>query len=134
MRACVKASGLLALCASLAIVAASWGAAAQQEKVSARGTVTKVTPAADAAKDRGILVIVRIEGPRDKAVEHEKAVVKVTTKTKLEKMAGGKKVEAKVEDLKEGVKVESVFTGPVLESFPVQATAGSLLILEEAKK
>lgn len=131
MRAITKLVALAALAAGLTMAGVS---AAPQDKVSIRGSVTKLTPANDAAKDRGVLVTVLIEGPKDKATEYDRAWVTITTKTKLEKLANGKKVEAKAEDLKAGAKVESVFTGPVAESYPVQATAGSLVILEDPKK
>ena len=37
-------------------------------------------------------------------------------------------------DIKAGSKVQCVFTGPVAESYPVQAKASEVLILEDPKK
>jgi len=59
--------------------------------------------------------------------------VKVTDKTKIEKTDGKERKEATFEDLKKGARVEATFTGPVADSYPVQATAKAILILEEAK-
>jgi beta-N-acetylhexosaminidase len=103
------------------------------DKVDVRGKVTTVTAAADDVKKQGLLGTLLVEGDKDKAVTYDKASVKVTDKTKIEKLDGKDRKEAKFEDIKKGARVEATFTGPVADSYPVQATARSILILEEAK-
>ena len=58
----------------------------------------------------------------------------LTSTTKFYKWVGGKKKDAKFADVKEGCKVQCVFDGKVLTSYPVQAAATELIILEEPKK
>jgi hypothetical protein len=99
-------------------------------KVDVRGTITQVTLAQNG---KVLLGTVRIEGPRDKTSSNDKAIVKITAKTKIEKLAGKARVAARFEDLGKGARVQAMFTGPVLESYPVQATAREVLILEAAK-
>jgi beta-N-acetylhexosaminidase len=102
-------------------------------KADIRGAVTAVNPADAGAKQRGLLGSVRIEGAKEKTTEYDKAVVRVTAKTKIERVKGKGRAAAGFNDLKKGAKVQAVFTGPVAESYPVQATAKEILILEEAK-
>ena len=53
----------------------------------------------------------------------------LTSKTKFYKWEDGKKKDAKFSGLKAGNLVQCVFMGPVREPYPVQATAGEVLIL-----
>jgi beta-N-acetylhexosaminidase len=103
------------------------------DKVDVRGKVSNVTAAADDLKKQGILGTVLVEGDKDKTVSYDKASVRITDKTKIEKLDGKERKEAKFDDIKKGAVVEATFTGPVAESYPVQAAAKSILILEEAK-
>ncbi len=74
-----------------------------------------------------------IEGKAEKDTQHDKASVRVLATTKIYFWVDGKKKEAKADDLKKGAIVQAVFKGPVAESYPVQATAGEILILQPAK-
>jgi beta-N-acetylhexosaminidase len=89
-----------------------------------------VTPANDEARARGRLGSILVEGVKDETTNHDRAFVHVTDKTRIEKRDGK---PAKFEDLKKGARVQALFTGPVAKSYPVQATAKEILILEEAK-
>jgi beta-N-acetylhexosaminidase len=124
-----------AILLALAVVLAAGAglAAGDPAKVDIRGKVTKVMPADAEGKKRGLVGVVMVEGTKDKDTGYDKASVKVTEKTSLKKRVGKDLKDAKFEDVKEGTKVEAVFTGPVLQSFPVQATAKEVVILEEAK-
>jgi hypothetical protein len=99
-------------------------------KADVRGEVTKVVGLR--AKDRVGNVLV--EGAKEKDTQYDKASVTLSSTTKFYKWVDGKKKDAKFADVKEGCKVQCVFTGPVAESYPVQATASELIILEEPKK
>jgi hypothetical protein len=109
-------------------------AADEPAKVDVRGKATKVIAAPkEAAAANGLLGSVLIEGEKEKTTNVDKALVKVTVGTKIEKLVGGERKPAKFEDLKAGAKAEATFAGPVAQSYPVQATAKSLTILDEEK-
>lgn len=101
----------------------------EKEKVSIRGTPASVSPADDDGKKAGVLGTLLIEGRKDKDTEYDKAMVKVTKGTKIFQQVGRELKPASFDDLKPGVKLEIQFQGPVAESFPVQATAGKIVIL-----
>jgi hypothetical protein len=99
-------------------------------KVAIRGNITKVT----AVGNKDVLGTIRVEGEKDKDTEYDKAVVRVTKKTTVEKLEDKERKAATFKDLMEGARVQATFVGPVAESYPVQATAGSILILPPAAK
>jgi len=119
---------LTLLLASLATLVCVLPATAE-EKVSIRGTPASVSPADEESKKAGILGTVLIEGRKDKDTEYDKAMVKVTRATKIFKLIGKDLKEASFDDLKPGVKMEIHFAGPAGESYPVQATAGKIVIV-----
>ncbi len=100
-----------------------------QGRVDIRGSIKKVTPTPKASEKGALLGSLLIEGPKDAGTSHDKASVRVTAATKIYKGAGGARKPAMFSDLKEGLTVEATFTGPVAESYPVQATAGEIVIL-----
>lgn len=99
-----------------------------KDKISIRGMPASVSPADDEGKKAGILGTLLMEGRKDKDTEYDKASVKVTKATKIFKMVGKDLKAATFDDLKPNVKMEIHFVGPVAESFPVQATAGKIVI------
>jgi hypothetical protein len=99
-------------------------------KADVRGVVTKLT----GLRAKNLVGNVLVEGAKEKDTQHDKASVTLKSSTKFYKWVGGKKKDAKFADVKEGSKVQCVFDGKVLESYPVQATATELIILEEPKK
>ena len=101
----------------------------EKEKVSIRGMPASVNPANDEDKKAGVLGTVLMEGRKDKDTEYEKAMVKVTKATRIFQQVGRELKPASFADLKPGVKMEIQFQGPVAESFPVQATAGKIVII-----
>ena len=123
------ALGLLAL--ALPLTSAGQGDA---DKVDIRGLITQASPAKEDAQKKGLLGSIRVEGAKEKDIGYDKASVRVTDKTKIEKLVGKERKPARFDDLKKGCKVQALFTGPVAESYPVQATAKEILILEEAKE
>lgn len=100
-----------------------------KEKVSIRGMPASVSPADDDAKKAGVLGTILMEGRKDKDTEYEKAMVKVTKATKIFQQVGRELKPASFDDIKPGVKMEIQFQGAVAESFPVQATAGKIVIM-----
>ena len=75
-----------------------------------------------------------VEGKKEKDTGYDKASVTIRTGAKIYWWKGGKKVEAKFSDIKDGCVVQCLFVGGVRESYPVQATAGEVLILSAPKK
>lgn len=61
--------------------------------------------------------------------DYDKASVKVTDKTVIKIGEGKEAKEGKFSDIKKGTKLIVWFTGPVAESYPVQATAGKIVIM-----
>ena len=100
-----------------------------EEKVSIRGMPASVSPADEDGKKAGVLGTVLMEGRKDKDTKYDKAMVKVTKATKIFQQVGRELKPASFDDIKPGVKMEIQFQGPVAESFPVQATAGKIVIL-----
>jgi beta-N-acetylhexosaminidase len=119
---------LTSLFAGLAVVVLLAPARADEKKVSIRGSLASAGQASEDEKKGGLLGNLLVEGSKDKDTEYDKATVKVTKATKIYRQIGRELKEASFDDLKGGVKVEIWFQGPVAESFPVQATAGKIVI------
>lgn len=114
--------------AGLVVVVLLAPAGADEKKVSIRGALASAGAAGEDEKKTGLLGTLLVEGSKDKDTEYDKATVKVTKGTKIYRQVGKELKEASFDDLKGGVKVEIWFQGPVAESFPVQATAGKIVI------
>ena len=87
---------------------------------SIRGTVTRVGP------DEPRTVLVE-EKPGEESGSN-KASVRLTGETRLLRRSGEAVQRAALEDLAVGQTVSVWFTGPVRESYPVQADAGTIVI------
>jgi Protein of unknown function (DUF3221) len=95
-------------------------------QVDVRGAITRIE-----SERRGkALARVLIEGVKESDTEVDKALVYVTAETGLFIKRGGERKPAEIAELKEGQRVEACFIGPVRESYPVQATAAEITILE----
>jgi len=95
-------------------------------RTDVRGVITQISRIEDEKK---ILGRILIEGAKEKDTEVDRANVTVTSQTKLFKEQDGERKPVAFDDLKEGQQVEARFTGPVMESYPVQATADEVTIL-----
>jgi len=124
---------MLSVIVALLLVGLTGIRAAQPVKLGIRGAITQSTPASEELKKKGMLGTLLVEGPKALNPNSDKASIRITDKTKLEKMVDGQKQPATFEDLKVGLKVHALFVGPVAESYPVQATAGEVLIVPELK-
>jgi hypothetical protein len=103
-----------------------------EKRVHVRGIITKISEASAENKDKNILGVVLIEGPEESGTEFDKAFVTMTSKTHLvrEGVQTFAVEFAKFDSFKMGQKVQVQFTGPVRESYPVQATASEIVILK----
>lgn len=121
----------LLLFAALALVASLPSSAETRGPVTdIRGVITAVREAHPSQVSRGTRVILQIEGAKESNTSHDRATVTITAKTKIVlKSDGGQKPSA-LSAFAVGQKVEARFTGPILESYPVQATAESVTILD----
>ncbi|MDB5035430.1 MAG: S-layer protein [Chlorobi bacterium] len=93
-----------------------------------RGRITGIVPA-PGMESRKITGFIRIEGRRDSTTGYDKAAVTVTDSTVITLAVDGRHAEGAFADFREGDSVEASFTGPVRESYPVQATARHISIL-----
>ena len=107
------------LAASLAVLAPA--ASQEEQEAGINGFVTGVS---------GATVLIEEDPLEDSG--SDKASAKITPETEISRRQGQNRVPAAPEDLEAGQLVEATFSGPVAESYPVQATAGSIAILEDA--
>ncbi len=83
------------------------------------------------ASGQKVCVLLVEEKPNEAAGSNKASVrLDLTEGARLLKQQGGKVVEADLQSLSAGQRVRVWFTGPVAESYPVQATADVVLILE----
>ena len=115
----------LTLVAGLALAVAGCSPSVPSEDPGIRGTITTIT----AASDGGSILVETPEGGQ--RFEHDKAMVRITGDTDILRLTDGEAYEeAAFEDLAEGQLVDVWFVGAVAESYPVQGTAGTVLIRE----
>ena len=94
-----------------------------------RGTVTQITPALAQSGETNIIGTILIEGAKETDTQFDRAMVTATDKTVVLEQIGEPRRPAKFENIRVGDRVEAQFTGPVRESYPVQATASAITIL-----
>ena len=97
----------------------------EAETVDIRGRVVQARRNAQGEPPVGTL---QIEGTLEPGTRYDKATVRVSRETKIFLGRDGK--PASFSFLREGFLVEVTFSGPVAESYPVQATAARIVILE----
>jgi hypothetical protein len=95
-----------------------------------RGSITDIQQADAQSREEGIIGSVLIEGVIEEDTEFDKASVTITDKTRVLEQKGEDRLSVTFESLKIGQRVEARFTGPVMESYPVQATASEIVILK----
>ena len=98
------------------------------EGADIRGYVTSIS-VAPGGQDGGVLGSVLIEGELEEDTAFDRANATVTEDSLIYVQRDGERVEAGFLDLAVGQYVEATFTGPVAESYPVQATAGEIVVL-----
>jgi beta-N-acetylhexosaminidase len=106
------------------------GSARVSSSSDIRGQITQVSPAEGRS---GVLGQVLIEGRKEADTQVEKASVTVNTETRLFLLQGQERKPVEFAALQVGQLVEARFSGPVRESYPVQATAAAITILESER-
>ncbi len=92
--------------------------------VDITGNISDVQPGSG-----DLLAIIRIEGEKIEGNDYDKAVVKVTSQTRIWEQTPDGYIPATMNDLQFGATVAAAFAGPVMESYPVQATAAEVTLL-----
>jgi hypothetical protein len=123
-RILIGAASLVLLLAGgvLAIVLLSRGDSAPAGPPSIRGTITSLSPQAG----QGVVLVE--EHPQDQAGS-AKASVTINAATRIYRGRVGASTKGSFSDLRNAQLVEIWFSGPVLTSYPVQATASVIVIL-----
>jgi beta-N-acetylhexosaminidase len=113
---------VLAMVLTLGLVAC--GENTGKNEVAIRGEITNVSQGQD-----NIVTFIFVEGSLESDTEYDKASITITNKTKVINKDNKKKISRA--DLKVGMQVEVVFEGPVRESYPVQADAKEVRVLDK---
>lgn len=95
-----------------------------------RGTVTEIMvyPPTGRGEPGTAVGGILVEGESGPDTAYDRAWVTVDSETRIYRQPGGER--AYFNDLQRGTRVEVTFSGPVMESYPVQATASEVVILE----
>ena len=89
------------------------------------GTITNVQPAAGASTRNVVLVE---ENPGDLQSGGAKASITVSAATRVLESGGGELRTIAFAGLRTGLRAKAWFDGPVAESYPVQGTAGVIVV------
>lgn len=115
----------IAIIAMLAACRASQAVDIPSDPPSIRGTITNSTAATSGDRLGSILVE---EVPSDQSGS-DKSSVRVTRETRILVRESGGFRRGTFADLRTGVLAEAWFTGPVMESYPTQATASVVVVM-----
>ena len=114
------ACALLAACTPAVIPEES-----PEESPDIAGTVTRVDPAGGEGERLGTVLIEEVPGEPSGSA---KASVSVRRDTGLFRRAAGEVRRIDLAGVRVGDRAEAWFTGPVAESYPVQATARAIVV------
>jgi hypothetical protein len=115
----------LAILLACLIAGCGTGKATVPSNPEVRGTITSVSGSATAGS-------IFIDGTTLETTGIDKASVTIDSKTEILRRQGGKFQKARFSDLRVGQTAQATFTGPVLQSYPVQGTARQVVILSAA--
>jgi hypothetical protein len=119
----IRLAGLLLLLLSL-VVGCRSSSGTEEAGVDIRGTVTEIVQGRE-----DVAGSILIEGIVEEDTEYDRAFVTVTDETRIFEQVGEDRRPASFAALEIGQRVQARFTGPVMESYPVQATAAEIVIL-----
>jgi endonuclease/exonuclease/phosphatase family metal-dependent hydrolase len=99
-------------------------------KADIRGRITKISRADSSGGNERVLATLLVEGTGEDKPRFDKAFVKVTASTGINIIRDQERRTVSLEELRVGDQVEARFMpGPVLMSYPVQATAATISII-----
>ena len=102
------------------------------DQVDIRGTILNIIPT---QVKSDILGTIYVEGPLYEDTSYDKAYISITPSTLIFKIdnllsSNSQFIPIPFRELQTGMIVEVTFTGPVLESYPVQATAKKIVVFD----
>lgn len=98
-------------------------------KADISGRITKITRTDSSGGKAQVLGTLRVEATSDDKSRFDKAFIKVTTSTSINIIRGQERRSISFDELRLGDQIEARFTpGPVLMSYPVQATAAEIKV------
>ncbi len=118
---------------ALLVLTFSLGCQLDDSGVDIRGQITSVTVSESKGSNAESLGVVLIEGELQDDTEFDKALVRITDSTTILRRVGSETKSSSFESLAEGQLVEAKFIGPVLESYPVQTEAATVVILSDER-
>lgn len=93
------------------------------------GQVITIDRATEVERDNGVMGQILVDAGRVKQDSIDKAWIEVSEKTRIQKSTGQVFKMANFNSIQAGDKVRVSITGPVMESYPVQAKADEIFIL-----
>jgi beta-N-acetylhexosaminidase len=97
------------------------------EQPDIRGTVEGLSDSMSSSDISGFILI---EGALEEDTKYDRALVTVRSSTRIYQQNGERLVKARYAHIRQSSVLEVWFTGPVAESYPVQADAGTIVILK----
>ncbi len=124
----MKAYALVIILSILALSLASCQVHPELEDPDIRGIVEGFSNSQSESAVTGFILIV---GDAEEEFLYDRALVSITQDTEIYQRLDGQLVKFNFSDLKHGMTIEAWFTGSVAESYPVQAEAQFVVILQE---
>jgi len=121
-----KVAGLL-LCAALLAAVTGCGSGGISRSPDIRGNITSLQASGESGG--GTTGSILVEGTLQPDTKVDRASIRITRDTLIFDDVAGRRTRTGFGALEVGETVEAIFTGPVLESYPVQATAAQVVIL-----
>lgn len=106
-------------------------AATETSAMDIRGIVTNIDLANESGQRTGTLGFLRVEGKREPDTEYDKAIIRITTDCKIQRLNGNARQTVNFKAIRKDSKVEARFIGGVAASDPPQATAQAIIILDD---
>lgn len=100
-----------------------------EDQADIRGNITNIHRARIDGGDDQLFGTIMIEGVKEADTNFDQASVRVTNETRIFDERGKERKQASFDTLKTGQRIAARFVGPVAESYPVQATASEIIIL-----
>jgi hypothetical protein len=112
--------------AILLAIAAPGNRAVANRHADIRGRIASIEPVKSAPGRTDVLGVILVDGVKHDDTSYDKASIRIRSDTE---MVGADGQSVQFADLAVGVSVEVGFTGPVAESYPVQASAAWLRVV-----
>lgn len=98
-------------------------------RVDIRGRVTGIIPASETIRKRNVAGFIRVEGIKEPDTGYDQAAITIADSSTIAIEEDGRRRPADFDEIVQGDSIEAAFGGPVMESYPVQATARYVTIV-----